>query len=462
MAHGVIPTPVIPTPATPTPVIPTPATPTPPPPGLPQRQHGRGPGKRHPAKWLCLSSILALSGCAAMAPAREPAEGSTSPMPSTSAKQEDIAHAGTNSDALGLSRVTHPARHALLAQLHALAAAPGLALGHQDTVAYGVGWTAGAQADAEKSAPAASLPERSDVALICEDFPAVFGWDAFGIENEASANGDGVDFALMRAAMIRHHARGGLNTLSWHLDNPVSGGNAWDTTPAVTAILPGGTHHEDFVVSLDRLADFIATIQDEHGKGIPLLVRPFHEHTGGWFWWGRNSTREEDYVAIFRFVVDYLVHTRKLQQLAFAFSPGGGEVTSPQSYLYGYPGDAYVDVLGFDYYYFRDSKRLVSVAEIAVREARARSKVAAITEFGPKGGLNSFGVAGATWFSKQFLSPLAAHPETFGLAYALAWRNARPEHCFISYPAHPSAADFRAVCLDPRVLLRADLAALSR
>ena len=99
--------------------------------------------------------------------------------------------------------------------------------GHQDDLAYGVEWT--------------HAPERSDVKDVTGSFPAVYGWDASGIERDSPKNIDGVQFSRMREWIRGGYRRGGVITLSWHMNNPASGGNAWDTTAAVSAILPGGS-----------------------------------------------------------------------------------------------------------------------------------------------------------------------------------------------------------------------------
>src|SRR5205807_1220680 len=75
--------------------------------------------------------------------------------------------------------------------------------------------------------------------------------------------------------------RGGVVTLSWHMRNPVTGGNAWDTTRAVPAILPGGAQHEHYRQWLDRFADYVNGLR---APGlVPVIFRPLHETSGGWF-----------------------------------------------------------------------------------------------------------------------------------------------------------------------------------
>lgn len=58
--------------------------------------------------------------------------------------------------------------------------------------------------------------------------------------------------------------------------NDVTGGNV------VASILPDGSHHAAFKADLDVFAQFVRGIGAEWDK-IPLIFRPFHEHTGDWF-----------------------------------------------------------------------------------------------------------------------------------------------------------------------------------
>jgi mannan endo-1,4-beta-mannosidase len=337
---------------------------------------------------------------------------------------------------------TAAARERVRATLLELSKGPRFALGHQDTTAYGVGWTE--QAD------------RSDVKSLCGSHVAVYGWDIFGIEKDRPKNGDGVDFEHMRRLIAEAHRRGGINTISWHVDNPASGGNAWDQKRAVHEILPGRRLHALYQGYLDRVANFLASLQGDAGELIPIIFRPFHEHTGSWFWWGGAHTNAADYIALWRYTVDYLRVERGLENLLIAFSPGGGEVHKDADYLYRYPGDVYVDVFGIDQYYGNNGAELVRVAEIVVRNAEARGKIPAVTEFGARGGLNGKGI-GDDWINASFIEPLRKSPVASRIAYALAWRNASAEHCFLPYPGHAGAEKFRAICTDSQVVLADDL-----
>jgi mannan endo-1,4-beta-mannosidase len=327
------------------------------------------------------------------------------------------------------------------AKLASLASNSGFAFGHEDTTAYGVGW----QGD----------PDRSDVKSLCGRHAAVHGWDLGDVE-KSPRNLDGVPFDTMRVLVQNAHRRENLNTMSIHLDNPVSGGDAWDTTRAVGAIVPGGERHAEYRTILDRVAEFLRSLRADDGSLVPILFRPFHEHNGNWFWWGRAHATDAEYVALFRFTVGYLRGEHGLDNVLVAFSPGASGIETEDDYFFRYPGDDVVDVFGLDHYYENDASELVHAVEIAVAAAEHRGKIAALTEFGVKRGLSNPLVDVEHWFTRNFLYPLAASRKTRGLSYALAWRNANTEHFFVPYPGHAAAKDFQDFCAAPEILLEGE------
>lgn len=343
-----------------------------------------------------------------------------------------------------------PETRALLASLHRISGEATL-FGHQDDLAYGVSW-----------ADAPGAPPRSDVNDVAGSFPAVFGFDLGGIELPGRAvNVDSVAFDDIRRYAGEAYRMGGVVTLSWHLWNPVSGGNSWDTTPAVPAILPGGDRHADFLRQLDAVAAFIGSLRDAQGRPIPVVFRPWHEGTGGWFWWGRGHAEPGDVQALYRMTVEHLRDTRGLHNVLYAFSPHQPQSTA--EYLSLYPGDAYVDILGFDEYDalsrpVADTSGVARIRErihIVVDQAVSRGKVAAITEAGFEG------IPDAAWWTGQLLPALHADATTRRIAYVMVWRNAeatkKAGHFYAPYPGQTSAADFVRFVNTPGIWLANDL-----
>jgi mannan endo-1,4-beta-mannosidase len=264
------------------------------------------------------------------------------------------------------------------------------------------------------------------------------------------------------------YGRGGVVTISWHMNNPATGGNAWDTTRAVHVILPGGEKHEEYTAWLDRFAEFTRGLGKRGFLGIgrkapaPVIFRPFHEHTGSWFWWGKGHLSPEEYIQLWRFTVTYLRDVRGVHNLLYAYSPDAFD--SEEQYLEYYPGDAYVDVLGFDDYgslrteegVEQMSRRMRMVVEMA----EARNKLAALTETGLEG------IPVPNWWTGRLLRALDADEVTRRIVYALVWRNAhqdrRPGHHYAPYAGHLSAADFAEMRMHPLILFEDDLPELYR
>jgi mannan endo-1,4-beta-mannosidase len=295
-------------------------------------------------------------------------------------------------------------------------------VGHQDALAYGIGW--------------ADEAFRSDINDVCGDFPAVFGWD-LGHIGEVN-NIDNVSFDRMKQWALEAYKKGGINTYSWHIGNFASGGNAWDTSPCVNKILPGGEHHDAFLSKLDLVAEFFSSLKNENGDIIPLIFRPWHEMNGGWFWWGSKSCTHDEYRDLYQFTVDYLRNVKHLHNIIYAYSPD--VFGSAEEYLAFYPGDEYVDILGVDDYRYMKSRQDIPqtlvMIEILDKLATERSKLFAVTETGLEN------IPDPEWFTGVVLQALSANASTERTSWILFWRNGRPDHFHAPYPGHPSAADF--------------------
>jgi mannan endo-1,4-beta-mannosidase len=212
----------------------------------------------------------------------------------------------------------------------------GLMFGHQDALAYGEGWV--------------YEEGRSDVKDVCGDYPAVYGWEIGHLELGDAYSLDSVHFDKIQNWIKIVYERGGVNTISWHLRNPLTGGTSWDVSSkeVVNSILPGGSKHEVFKGYLDKLATFLLALKTDDGTYIPILFRPFHEHTGSWFWWGKDLCSVEDYKSLWQFTVSYLQNEKNIHHLIYTYSTD--RFKTEAEYLERYPGDDIIDILGFDLY----------------------------------------------------------------------------------------------------------------
>ena len=314
------------------------------------------------------------------------------------------------------------------------AAGEGIMFGHQDDLSYGIGWV---YPDGE-----------SDVRRVSGDYPAVYGMDLGDIEHRSPVNLDSVPFDHMKTFVRQIWERGGVITFSWHVDNPLTGGNSWDISSdkVVASVLPGGEKHDEFRAWLDNLAEFLGSLRDDQGVAIPVIFRPWHEHTGSWFWWGRKLCSNEEYIALWKMTVHFM-RERSLDNLIMAFSPNYGGLTR-NMYMERYPGDDYIDLLGLDAY--GDGQEFMDILRnelnMVAQLGKEHNKPIALTECG-MGGLGN-----SKWFTQILLKAVEGLPVT----YALVWRNApgylMPMHIFAPYPGHPSAADFIDFFHNPRTL----------
>ncbi len=296
-----------------------------------------------------------------------------------------------------------------------------LLFGHQDDTAYGIGW------DAEDG--------RSDVKEVCGDYPAVYGWDIGGIGK--STNIDQVKFSNMKRWIKEAYERGGINTISMHLDNPYTLGDSWDNTPALSHILPGGDRHEYYISILDKLANYLNELKTDDGTFIPIVFRPYHEHTQTWSWWGRSACSEEEFTALWKMTIDYFINEHNIHHLLYAISPQ--DQWTLEGYFFRYPGDDYVDIMGFDYYSLTspsNAPQLGRILALLGDEAEKRGKVSAITETGVEA------VPFYTWWTDCLYRAFNYNESSRKTAWALVWRNAHEDHFFAPYPGQASAPDF--------------------
>ena len=135
-----------------------------------------------------------------------------------------------------------------------------------------------------------------------------------------------------------------------------------------TSIFTDPEAERAFYSDLDVIAKELQIFQ-EHD--IPILWRPFHESEGTWFWWGRKGPEiaRDLYIRMYT----YFTQEKNLHNLLWVWSsaaPGA------------YPGDEYVDVVGWDIYLQKKTYTDYSDYYEKLTEYTSERKVHALTEIG--------------------------------------------------------------------------------
>lgn len=309
----------------------------------------------------------------------------------------------------------------------------GVMFGHHDDTAYGIGWC--------------FEPGMSDVKTVTGSYPAVYGWDLAKIEHDSTRDINNIRFALQKQLVRQAYDRGGINTFCWHMDNPANGKTAWDTSiRTVVTLLPGGANHDRYVRFLDRAAAYIRQMKGPNGEPIPLLFRPFHELTGSWFWWCANTSTPEEFKQLWQFTISYLRGNKNLHNLLIVYSVA--DFNSEADFMARYPGNDYVDYVGFDNYCYKDveaykfnlERRLTFLDAIAFKN----HKLACLPETGFEA------IPQADWWTSVLLPAIRNHK----LSYVMAWRNAHMAHFYTPYPGQVSEDNFRKFSLSPRMMFQ--------
>lgn len=336
-------------------------------------------------------------------------------------------------------------------------AGEGVMFGHQATLWYGYHWHADDLEEGES---------RSDVKDVAGSYPAIYGWDIADFLRVQYSDEEIEQRMQQSVDWVRQgYERGGIITYAWHMSNPVTDDSFYDTTNAVYAIIPGGELHDKYREILDSVAEFFNRIES-----IPVIFRPFHEHNGDWFWWGRDIAKEEEYIELWQFTVEYLRDDHGINNLIWAFSPDRSRINInnfKEEYMYGYPGDEYVDIIGLDNYWDlghpandtppeQQFEEFVRSLTYTVEIGDEKNKVAALTETGLEA------IPDSSWWTDVMLEGLLSNKKTWRISYFQVWRNANVEredwdHYYAPFPGQASADNFVEFRNHPFVYFEDDL-----
>ena len=175
-------------------------------------------------------------------------------------------------------------------------------------------------------------------------YPALLGLDMMDYSPsrvERGSQGKSVDHA------IQYWEKGGIVTFCWHWNAPspylkeerwYSGFYTEYSTINLKKIMDGEDPqgYELLMKDLDAIAVQLGRLRN---AGVPVLWRPLHEASGGWFWWGASGP--EAYKWLWNLMFEKFTGEYHLNNLIWVWNGQHAD---------WYPGDETVDIIGEDIY----------------------------------------------------------------------------------------------------------------
>ncbi|HEY9543038.1 hypothetical protein [Prevotella sp.] len=117
---------------------------------------------------------------------------------------------------------------------------------------------------------------RSDIHSICNDWPAVNGYELAGVESGKKSNVDGFSFAQIRKNALTYFKQGGLIVMNW--------------------TMPDYQNNDKQLASyVQKLAEFINNLQNEYGIKAPVVLNLLPYDHKAWY----CQLSAEDYQSLY-------------------------------------------------------------------------------------------------------------------------------------------------------------------
>lgn len=316
----------------------------------------------------------------------------------------------------------------------------GFMFGHHDDLFYGRKWY--------------NEPGRSDTKDVAGDYPAVLSIDFAPIMDERHES-DAFENKIRERICKEAYNRGMVITACLHLNNPLTGGDSWDNSSdqvAIEILKDGSPTQIEFNKWLDRLADFALNLIGDDGEIIPVILRPFHEHTQSWSWWGSTCTTTSQYIALWKYTIDYLKNNKGVHSFIYAISPQMDSTKSVDDFYYRWPGDNYVDFIGMDSYQGINNNVFVNNLRSLSSAAAAKKKPCGVTEIGVEG------FSKEDYWTNNILAPMTGRK----VSMVVTWRNKydpaeEGSHYFSVFKGHVSENNFVTFYNNPLTFFATDL-----
>ncbi|MDO5125604.1 MAG: glycosyl hydrolase [Ruminococcus sp.] len=228
--------------------------------------------------------------------------------------------------------------------------------------------------------------------------PAILGMDLMDYTPCRVANGttcNTVEYAQ------QFNDKGGIIEIYWHWNAPDmylrtgtddSGNPRWwqgfytkNVNIDLAKIMNGQdqTGYNLLVADIDAIAVQLKRLQD---SDVPVLFRPLHEASGGWFWWGAKGA--DAYKKLWKLMYTRLTDYHGLNNLIWVWN---GQNAS------WYPGDEYCDMVSEDIYAGTHEYSPQSAKFLEISEYSDENKIVALSENGCLFDVDKALEAGTLW-----------------------------------------------------------------
>ncbi len=216
-----------------------------------------------------------------------------------------------------------------------------------------------------------------------------------------SSTGGWIDYGNPAIALGWSDA-GGIVAAMWHWNMKANNGTDWSfncgTEAKQTSFSPSDIFYltsegyQKMISDIDQVAEWMKPLAQQH---IPILWRPLHEAQGNWseqypnvnrawFWWGADGPAA--FVQLWKVMYDRMVNHHGLTNLIWVFTTGDSKQW--------YPGDEYVDIVGYDFYN-HDINSMKSLYQMM--KSNYPGKLLAVTECGNIPKISEQWAAGLYW-----------------------------------------------------------------
>lgn len=183
----------------------------------------------------------------------------------------------------------------------------------------------------------------------------------------------------------------GIVSVMWHWRDPSRATDHFYTDSMTFDVRkisdPQSLEYKAMIKDIDLAAGYLKQLKDAK---VPVLWRPLHEASGGWFWWGAKGA--EPCKTLWKLMYDRLVNYHGLNNLIWVWTSDAADNAKEW-----YPGDAYVDIIGMDIYPGEGQHGSQYIAFDRVKELFGGRKIIALSECGSIPYIDDMFEYGDTW-----------------------------------------------------------------